>query len=94
MADISDETRSMAALQLAQWMFLYLVGKGVISEEEAKHILERAIELNIRGDQDHIQVAKIFERMLSGISPSSGPKPENEVASKRSETGRSKRGVS
>jgi len=92
MNDTSDKIWGMAALQLAQWMFLRLVGKGVISEEDAKRILERAIELNIRGDQDHVQVAKIFERMLSDIAPRTGPKPENEVASNK--TGKSKRGGS
>jgi hypothetical protein len=66
----------------------------VISQEDAKRILERAIELNIRGNQDHVQVAKIFERMLSGIAPRTAPKPEKEVASKRSKTGRSERGGS
>jgi hypothetical protein len=59
---------------------LHLVGKGVISQEDAKRILERAIELNIRGNQDHVHVAKIFERMLSDIAPRTGPKPEKEVA--------------
>jgi len=67
MDDPSDKARGMAALQLAQWMFLHLVRKGVISQVETKRILERAIELNIRGDQDHVQVAKIFERMLSAL---------------------------
>jgi hypothetical protein len=67
MNDTSDKARSMAALQLAQWMFLHLVGKGVISQEEAERILERAIELNIRGNQDDVQVAKIFERMLLAL---------------------------
>ena len=90
MNDTSDKAWGMAALQLTQWMFLHLVGRGAISQEDAKRILERAIELNIRGNQDHVQVAKIFERMLSGISPRAGSKPEKEVASKRSKTGKSK----
>jgi hypothetical protein len=51
MNDTSDKARSMAALQLAQWMFFHLVGKSVISRAETKRILERAIELNIRGNQ-------------------------------------------
>ena len=67
MNDPSDKARSMAALQLAQWTFLHLFRKGVISQGETKHILERAIGLNIGGDQDHAQVAKIFERMLSAL---------------------------
>jgi len=67
MDDPSDKARGMAALQLAQWMLLHLVRKGVISQGETKRILERAIELNIRRDQDHVQVAKIFERMLSAL---------------------------
>ena len=67
MNEPSDKARSMAALQLTQWMFLHLVGRGAISQEDAKRILERAIELNIGGDQDHVQVAKIFERMLSAL---------------------------
>ena len=60
MNDTSDKAWRMAALQLTQWMFLHLVGRGAISQEDAKRILERAIELNIRGNQDHVQVAKIF----------------------------------
>jgi hypothetical protein len=94
MNDTGDKAWSMAALQLAQWMFLHLVGKGVISQEDAKRILQWAVELNIRGNQDHVQVAKIFERMLSGIAPRTAPKPEKEAASKRSKTGRSERGGS
>ena len=94
MNDTSDKAWRMAALQLTQWMFLHLVGRGAISQEDAKRILERAIELNIRGNQDHVQVAKIFERMLSDIAPRAGPKPEKEVASKRSKTGKSKGGGS
>ena len=67
MNDTSDKARSMAALQLAQWTFLHLVGKGVISRLETKRILERAIALNIRGNKDHVQVEKIFEGMLSAL---------------------------
>jgi hypothetical protein len=92
MNDTGDKAWSMAALQLAQWMFLHLVGKG--AQEDAERILERAIELNIRGNQDHVQVAKIFERMLSGIAPRTAQEPEKEVANKRSKTGRSERGGS
>jgi membrane peptidoglycan carboxypeptidase len=74
MNDTSDKARSKAALQLAQWMFLQLLGKGVISQEEAKRILERAIQLSTRNNQDQNQVAKIFERMLSALQPDQSPR--------------------
>src|SRR5262249_61821814 len=73
MDDPSDKARGMAALQLAQWMFLHLVRKGVISQGETKRILERAIELNIRNDQDHGQVASAHR--ADGSSACTRPRP-------------------
>jgi hypothetical protein len=35
-----------------------------------------AIELNIRGNEDHVKVANIFETLLSGIRPRGAPKPD------------------
>jgi hypothetical protein len=74
MSDISDEARTRAAMQLAEWMLLHLVNKGVIAREDAKWMLEQAIEKNFLGNDVHKQVAKLFEKLLSGIAPRKRPK--------------------
>jgi hypothetical protein len=77
MSDENEKSRNIAAMQLVQWLLLHLVNNGTIRRDEAIQWLERAIELNIRGNDDHVKVAKIFENLLSGIRGPLKPKPDS-----------------
>ena len=78
----NEKSRSIAALQLTQWLLLRLVNSGVIPRDDAAHWLKQAIERNIRGNADHVKVAKIFENMLSVIEPRGKPKPDHPTRKK------------
>jgi hypothetical protein len=73
---MSAKSRSIAALQLMQWLLLRLVNSKVIPREDAANWLRLAIDRNINGNADEIKVAKIFEGLLSGIKPRGKPKPD------------------
>jgi hypothetical protein len=78
----NEKSRSMAALQLAQWLLLRLVNSNVIPRDEAAHWLKQAIDRNINGNADHVKIAKIFENLLSAIKPRGKPKPDHPMRKK------------
>jgi hypothetical protein len=71
-----ERATSIAAMQLAQMLLLRLVNSGVIPSDEAIQMLERGIEKNIRGNDDHVKVAQMFETLLSAIRGPINPKPD------------------
>jgi hypothetical protein len=99
MAEISDKASIGAIEQSVQGMFMHLVNRGVIEAKGAKRTIDRMIEENFKGDDEHIQAAQYLELIRNslwtlsqrGDGPKGGPKHEKKVASKRSKGGRSKK---
>ena len=67
MSDRTETVRSIAAMQLAQWLLQRLVNDGVIPRDEAISWLKQAIETNFKGNYDNVAVAKIFDQLLLAI---------------------------
>jgi hypothetical protein len=89
MTDIGDKAKIRALGQLVHLMFMRLVNTGVIEQGEAKRTIDSMIDGKFEGNEEYIE-AQYLERIRNGLSTTGRPKPEKEVASKRSKGGKSK----